>query len=76
MSGEDEQRISSIATDIADQLIFIQERKHELIKIERELQALGECALRPHGFLGARGDRGVQGDRRAQVHRSTSTQTT
>ncbi len=38
MSGEDEQRISSIATDIADQLIFIQERKNELIKIERELQ--------------------------------------
>lgn len=38
MSGEDEQRISLIATDIADQLSFIQERKNDLIKIEKELQ--------------------------------------
>jgi len=38
MSGEDEQRITRIATDIADQLSFIQERKNELIKIEKELQ--------------------------------------
>lgn len=38
MSGEDEQRITRIATDIADQLNFIQERKNDLIKIENELQ--------------------------------------
>lgn len=38
MSGEDEQRITRIATDIADQLGFIQERKNDLIKIEKELQ--------------------------------------
>ncbi len=38
MSGEDEQRISGIATDISDQLSFIQTRKNDLIKIEKELQ--------------------------------------
>jgi DNA sulfur modification protein DndD len=38
MSGEDEQRISRIATDISDQLSFIQARKKDLIKIEQELQ--------------------------------------
>lgn len=38
MSGEEEQRISRIATDIADQLSFIQERKNDLAKIENEIQ--------------------------------------
>ena len=38
MSGEDEQRISRIATDITDRLSFIQDRKNDLIKIEKELQ--------------------------------------
>ena len=38
ISGEEEQRITRIATDIADQLSFIQERKNDLIKIEKELQ--------------------------------------
>ena len=38
MSGDEEQRITQIATDIADRLSFIQEQKNNLLKIEKELQ--------------------------------------
>lgn len=38
MSGEDEQRIAGIATEVSDRLKFIQDRKIDLDKIEKELQ--------------------------------------
>lgn len=38
MSGEDEQRIAAIATEISDRLTFVFNRKKDLEKIEKELQ--------------------------------------